>query len=96
MTLEAVATAAPRTVLTRDLGEMSEIDANPDGRAWARGGGSSSPRAFVLGPADEVRKLAEKSAGAMPLALVCLIGQNAAHWPKFRCIGALSAPPASS
>ena len=62
MTLAAVATAAPRTVLTRDLGEIDAVDANADGRAWARGGGSSSPRAFVLGPGDDVRKLEDATA----------------------------------
>lgn len=62
MTLAAAATAAPRTILTRDLGEIDAIDANPDGRAWARGGGSSSPRSFVFGPGDEVQKQGDATA----------------------------------
>jgi hypothetical protein len=57
MTLAAEVAAAPHTVLTRDLGEIDAIDANADGRAWARGGSSSSLRAFVLGPGDEVRRI---------------------------------------
>jgi hypothetical protein len=57
MTLAAEAAASPRAVLTTDLGEIDAIDANADGRAWARGGPSSSPRAFVLGPGDVVRRL---------------------------------------
>lgn len=57
MALATEAAASPRTVLVRDLGEIDALDATPDGLAWARGKVLGDPRAFVLGPGDEVRRL---------------------------------------
>jgi hypothetical protein len=60
--LAAEVAAAPHTVLTRDLGEIDALDANGDGRAWARGSASAKPRAFVLGPGDEVSQIDDATA----------------------------------
>jgi hypothetical protein len=75
-TLAAEAAAAPHTVLTRDLGEIDALDANGDGRAWARGG-SSPQRAFVLGPGDEVQRLDDTTAAPWETAKPALAGRLA-------------------
>jgi hypothetical protein len=77
MTLAAEVAAAPHAVLTRDLGELDALDANGDGRAWARGGASPSQRAFVLGPGDEVRRLDDAAAAPWEVAPPSLAGRLA-------------------
>lgn len=58
MTVAARATAAPRAVLTRDVGVIDSLDASPDGRVWVRGV-TSEARTFVFGPGDQVLPLAK-------------------------------------